>query len=785
MGARHAAAIVSTLALMLPAGAAAFDTGPHSDITRDAMSAEGFGRTAADIGVVNNWFVDLYSNASAVPHSGHADTINEILAFSYGDREHWPKAVIDGAVYSHFDSTFANFMFANGLEAEWDRMSQRTAALARQAAANKNPRALLSLIGLSLHEVQDFYSHTNWIDALGYEGADGPNWPVMSYGRTPTWFDVPRDVRDGFGMGVYAGGTPGHDRKHAAWNTDDNKTVVHAVAKDWPGRPGYDDAHIAAYFATRQWLQAIKTWVNDPGIWRQAQVWSNRAGNQLDHDLWGSTWIGMHSGHWQGQGEPCNPTWSLRLCGDREGPGGNLIELRSANKHYFEDWSKSTFRKQFQQQIVEYSKFNTGDPIPAPITSSQAMQRTTEFVRLRVLKTRALGLGDVGPDEADMYSRATIAGQRFQSGTIIGEDSYNFPKPNAPYEWLKAIPAGTSVPEPVTAIQVEVKTSSARYSGTDDSVSLRLGPTMRFQLDKRLYDDFERGDSDTYSVPIDALVRNGLRIADINQVQLEKAPDGLGGGWKLKSVKLTVNGRVLYNRGRIEQWLEGKHRFWAAPDFRSSAPSGPALGVTLDIFDDDYSIYGDDDHGDLDPFGMRKTFARTYTPGAPDSRWTTGSSTYAGRLGDGDSAKVLYALETLTPTAAPFRLPEVNNPPIEVVAPPATTPTPPPPVLKPDLVITAMGNNTGNGTYYVTVQNQGNAPSPSFSVRVTNPSDSTYSKTVTANAALPAGASVTLTYETQCISGTYTGNADPTNAISESNESNNTRTYEQPQPCIL
>ena len=234
---RLAVSVVAAL-LIAPAAASAFDTGPHSDITRDAMQAEGFGPTAADIGVVNNWFVDIYSNASSVPHSGHADTINEILAFSYGDREHWPKAVIDGAVYSHFDSTFANFMHAGGLEAEWERMSQRTAALAREAAANHNPRALLSLIGLSLHEVQDFYSHTNWIDALGFTGADGPNWPALGYGRTPTWFDVPRDVRVGYGMGVYAGGTPGHDRSHAAWHPDKNKQVGSGVAEYWPGRPG-------------------------------------------------------------------------------------------------------------------------------------------------------------------------------------------------------------------------------------------------------------------------------------------------------------------------------------------------------------------------------------------------------------------------------------------------------------------------------------------------------------------------------------------------------------------
>ena len=53
-------------------------------------------------------------------------------------------------------------------------------------------------------------------------------------------------------------------------------------------------------------------------------------------------------------------------------------------------------------------------------------------------------------------------------------------------------------------------------AGTDDDVYLRVGAGLRFALDKRLYDDFERGDRDTYSVPIDDAVRAGLTVGDIS-----------------------------------------------------------------------------------------------------------------------------------------------------------------------------------------------------------------------------------------------------------------------------
>ena len=69
---------------------------------------------------------------------------------------------------------------------------------------------------------------------------------------------------------------------------------------------------------------------------------------------------------------------------------------------------------------------------------------------------------------------------------------------------------GATFAEPVTSLRVEIRTSSARYAGTDDDVYLRVGAGLRFALDKRLYDDFERGDRDTYSVPIDDAVRAGL-----------------------------------------------------------------------------------------------------------------------------------------------------------------------------------------------------------------------------------------------------------------------------------
>jgi hypothetical protein len=760
---RKAALLSCLLALAAADPAAAFDTGPHSDISRDALGAEGFGATAIDVTNVNNWFTDLYSNAKKIPHSGHSSFLKELIGGAFGAREHWPDAVVTGAVNMHFDSTFPSFGSPQGIQAEFARLNRATGALAREARDRRDPLELLSVIGISLHELEDFYAHSNWTEPHDVPGADGPDWAALGEGETPTWYDVEPNLV--LAKSVYIGGTPGHGRTHNRWNADGNRSLRTGVNKDWPGRPGYADSYIAAYFAARQWIEGLRAWVGDDAFWARAQRYANTYGGSLSHDLFGATWIGMYSGHWQGQGEPCNPEFSTLSCGAANGPGGWLLGLRQVNKAYFEGRPRTRFRKLFEQLIPRVAARDPGgETFPVPGTAE--LRRTTQFVRLQVMSMDAIGLGDPGPDDADMFARATIAGQRFLSAEINSHDHFSFKKPQAPFAFIKAVPAGAAFGEPVTSMRVEVRTSSARYAGTDDDVYLRVSPTVRFPLDKRLYDDFERGDRDTYSVPIDDAARAGLTVGDITRVQLEKARDGVAGGWKLRGVKLIVNGRQVYARDGIEKWLEDSHRTWLAPDFRAAAPTGPALGVTLDLWDDDTGPYGGDDHGDLDPFDRRKTLALGYAPGPPVQRTTTGGSTLGGRLGDGDKARVVYRLDTLTPVPPP---PTADQPP----PPPPSEPPPsqpPPPGPRPDLVISDMGFSTAD-RYYFTVTNRGPGAAGAFTVSVTAHGSFSF-------AGLAAGASVTRTYDPNCYAGTLEARADALSQVAETDEANNTRSVD-------
>ena len=750
-----AAALLATAA---PAGA--YYTGPHADITTDAMTAEGFGPDAVGVAQVNNWFVNFYENDTKNPFSGHADFKTRLGALNLFT-EGWSDELVDAAERGHFDSSTPGLSNTAGVTHEWDRLRRVTWTLSREACANGDPLQLLGILGISLHQVQDFYTHTNWIEpknAGGAEvplGSDGPGWQARGLGSSPTWFDVPAAEREK--VTVYTAGTPGHERKHGEWNgsdegvpSDGNTTLSGTMAKDWHGRPLYLQSAIGAYFATRQWLRAVRSWVADEACWARAQRYSEHL-RALRHDQAGSFGISLYAGRWQGQGDP--------TFGEVPGPGGSIVNLRAVIRSYFKPRvvpfvlrGRTVFRRRFEDLILRMADFNPPGQI-APVPSSQDLQRSMRIVVLRVLQMRGIHLGDPSFDHADMYARARIAGQPFASAVIHDHDRYSFPYSNEPSTWLKAVPAVPDEGEPVESIEVEITTGDVRFAGTDDDVQLRLGRRLRFPLDKRLYDDFERGDRDTYSVPIDGAVADGMRVGDITQVQIEKSRDGVAGGWRLAGVRLRVNGRVIYSNRSVARWLENRRRTWTAPDFVRRAPRGTKIPVWLRLAEDDF-LYGDDDEGDINPYDRRRTVSIGYAPGPPLERRTTGGGLLGGRLDDGGEATVRYSLETITPE--PIRLAPPPPP------PPPPAPPPPPP---PDLVVTAFTSGS------VTVKNLGPGPAGPFRLRAGDATRTVFQSF----AGLAAGASETRALTGLVCTATYVAMVDDLEQVDEADEANNTK----------
>lgn len=115
--------------------------------------------------------------------------------------------------------------------------------------------------------------------------------------------------------------------------------------------------------------------------------------------------------------------------------------------------------------------------------------------------------------------------------------------------------------EVVASLVVRVKTADEQYAGTDDAVHFDVG-TARWQLDTSNHNDFERGSEKDYTL----LPTAGMVVQDIHRIQIDKAADGIAGGWKLASVIVYVNGKMLYG-SVVNRWLEDDDRTWTASTF--------------------------------------------------------------------------------------------------------------------------------------------------------------------------------------------------------------------------
>jgi hypothetical protein len=768
------ALLAAVAALLLSAAPArAFDTGPHADITRDALTSEGFGESAADVGMVENWFVDYYTNPGKNPFSGHANFLLGVTRLGLA-REDWPNFLVEGAQHDHFDSTSRSATMpllsnTKGIDREWRRQMYITRKWLRSAGNDEDPYRVMAIVGISLHAVQDFYAHSNWVELPSSEpGRGGPGIAAIGYGNTPTYFDVPPAERAKLvdDRAVYTGVKP-IPRGHGNWRENGNTSLHDGLNKDWPGRPRYQQAYVTAYFASRQWIRAMRTWLGNEPLWKRAMRLPRT--KALSHDVTGATEISQFSGHWQGAGEPCVPF----SCGRRTGRGGSLSSLSIAIRD-FHSRSKSRYRKAFERMMPAWNEYPAFDKLTEPdLPSSRTDHLFTRFVKLQVPRYKAIDLGDpIG--EADVYANARLRDQSYTSSIINGEDTfpfrYGFPLPGVPPEhaykpftWIRSVPTTNAAGAPVTSMTVRVETGDRRYAGTDDDVYLRIGPGSgkRFSLDKRLYDDFERGDDDTYSVPIGNATREGLTVGDIDRVQIEKSKDG--SGWFLKGVTLVVNGRTLVRARSINRWLEDSTRTWRAPGYTPSTARADVIPVWLQLRDDDF---GPQDTGDINVYDRHTSLPLAYRPGPPVSHTVTGAARLRGRLPlqNGDKARVTYRLSTILVTPPPPPAPRTPPP---DTPPPNPPPTNPPPLgPKPDLVITAMD------TRNVTVTNQGKATAGAFTVTVAGWG------TVSFAAGLPAGGSTSGQYYfgTDC-GGDYRALADSGQQVAESNEANNTLDY--------
>ena len=342
-------------------------------------------------------------------------------------------------------------------------------------------------------------------------------------------------------------------------------------------------------------------------------------------------------------------------------------------------------------------------------------------MKLEILNYGGLGLGDpVG--EADIYANARIRGQSYTSTIINDADRSPSRRPGVPplrrghlrrLPRLHLDPLGPDGERAEHAGHHDDRPHRDRRPALRGHRRRRVPADQRparFRLEKAAYDDFERGDDDTYSVPIGDAARAGLTIGDIDRVAIEKSRDGAAGGWFLKGVTLVVNGRTLVRDRAIDRWLEDDHRTWTAPGLARDQRTADVVPVWLQLREDDF---GPQDDGDINRYDRVGTQAIAYRPGPTVEGRLRGDSLLRGRLPTGQrrpGPPDLPAEHADGEGRRPRRC--RPRPPVTTPPPLPPDPTPPPPGPQPNLVITALDTRT------VTVTNQGTAAAGAFNVTV-------------------------------------------------------------------
>jgi hypothetical protein len=183
--------------------APAFDTWWHAECTRKAMVANGFSADARLAAQVSNYITDFHSAAlfgTGIPEKQRVEVFKLKQEMSYE--------------YMHFDAIFSTA----DIERNWQRILENTIRALKKYNNNPDVKSgfrliiFFNIIGASLHIVQDYYSHSNWVNTYS----------SMQKNPIPTWYGEDSAFRRGLDLftGAYPDGSAKGKKNHSELNKD-------------------------------------------------------------------------------------------------------------------------------------------------------------------------------------------------------------------------------------------------------------------------------------------------------------------------------------------------------------------------------------------------------------------------------------------------------------------------------------------------------------------------------------------------------------------------------------
>jgi hypothetical protein len=206
--------------------AKAFNGGYHNDLIRECLIEKGFSESAIKYVQLASLYTDFY---------GSADENGDV-------RKIFPNDKLNqlSGHYLHF----TQLKDYDSIKSNWALIENNTYFAVKEAEKLNDPGGLLAVLGITLHNVQDFYAHSNW-SGIDWEG-------------DATYFDIPTSEKD---KSVKDG-----SKKISTIVGNEHDTLN----KDYAGRPGFEKAYREAYYATCQYIERITSWIPSD-FWMKAK----------------------------------------------------------------------------------------------------------------------------------------------------------------------------------------------------------------------------------------------------------------------------------------------------------------------------------------------------------------------------------------------------------------------------------------------------------------------------------------------------------------------------------
>mmetsp|Transcript_8576 Transcript_8576/g.24203 ORF Transcript_8576/g.24203 Transcript_8576/m.24203 type:complete len:627 (-) Transcript_8576:166-2046(-) len=388
---------VVVVAAVLCGAVLGFDTGHHQDATWNVMAQRGYNAQSQLAVSLQNFYTDMYSQ-SPFQLLGLESTASDL---------HFDSLPTRARVQAYWDNFVVNTQ--NTIE---------TVLFSNQISDNDRPLYYLSTLGITLHAVQDFYTHSNWAQ-LHPRGSCG------CY-RTDTWFTSTTDLTDLY-TGLYEDATscpsdnPNQPR-HGAYCQGENK--------DSYIRPLWREAYIFSYVATAEWINAVETWVTEADAGGAALITAAKSYEYSDEDdsnnddiysdqrfaVQISEWVKADTGtalsadgHWKG--------WNT---GDASAIGDTVQSLLRSSSVFRDIFLDANFHLNFDDNL-----YCESSPVNVPTVPSLGVQ---PFSNSRVIMVRIpyydTDISNSFQDTPDIYSVVTVDGQVYREAAIQNEHTY-------------------------------------------------------------------------------------------------------------------------------------------------------------------------------------------------------------------------------------------------------------------------------------------------------------------------------------------------------------------------